>query len=344
MPRIEQQIRLPLSSALEVVLQGIRIRFGRSVVTITGVVLGIAFLMSILTTTVIRAGVSEESDLRNELDRMTRFLAADAGTLRGSAITVVAVGELSNKERRFVRRLRREGVATLHWLGAADTAPQGTQPVSRDALSDPGKAVVVMGRPPASDDQITLPSPTGRPTPIAATRLALAEAMPDSAGIDGRVVQLERELRPDEIQRLEQEATRSYVRNIWIITISLLVTVIGIANAMLMSVTERFREIGTMKCLGALSSFIRSIFLIESSIMGLVGSVLGSIVGLLFAVLSYSVTYGFGLVFSSLDVFWLLIYFVASVIAGVALSVIAAIYPAAYASRMVPASALRSNI
>ena len=42
----------------------------------------------------------------------------------------------------------------------------------------------------------------------------------------------------------------------WIIILSLLVCVVGIVNAQLMAVTERFREIGTMKCLGALDRFI----------------------------------------------------------------------------------------
>jgi len=343
MPRIEQQVRLPFSSALEVVLQGIRIRFGRSLVTITGVVLGIAFLMSILTTTVIRAGVSAESELRNELDRMVRFLAADAGLLRDSTITLVPVGELSTKEQRFVQRMQREGVAETYWLGEPDTALPGTLPTTPTTLSDPGKAVVVIGQPPR-DGQIELPDVMDRPIPVAVTRLTLADALPAGTGVDGRVVQLERELRADEVERLKQEAIRGEVRNIWIITISLLVTVIGIANAMLMSVTERFREIGTMKCLGALSSFIRSIFLVESSIMGLVGSAIGGLIGLIFAVLSYSLTYGFGLVFSSLDAVWLLVYFLVSIVAGVILSILAAIYPASYASRMLPATALRSNI
>ena len=40
-------------------------------------------------------------------------------------------------------------------------------------------------------------------------------------------------------------------RQAWLVTMSLVVCVIGIANAMLMSVTERYQEIGTMKCLGA---------------------------------------------------------------------------------------------
>ena len=47
-----------------------------------------------------------------------------------------------------------------------------------------------------------------------------------------------------------------------------------VLNAMLMSVTERFREIGTMKCLGALSAFVRQIFLFESCLIGAVGGLL----------------------------------------------------------------------
>ena len=46
--------------------------------------------------------------------------------------------------------------------------------------------------------------------------------------------------------RIEEERSKQT----WLISLSLLVCVVGIANAMLMSVTERFREIGTMKCLG----------------------------------------------------------------------------------------------
>ena len=46
----------------------------------------------------------------------------------------------------------------------------------------------------------------------------------------------------------------------WIVILSLLVCVVGIVNAQLMAVTERFREIGTMKCLGALDRFILGSF------------------------------------------------------------------------------------
>src|SRR5690606_27119167 len=89
-------------------------------------------------------------------------------------------------------------------------------------------------------------------------------------------------------------------RGAFIVVVSLLVTVIGISNAMLMSVTERFRDIGTIKCLGALSSFVRTIFLLEASFMGAVGGALGVLLGFVFAVGSYLVPYGADLSFLAL--------------------------------------------
>ena len=51
---------------------------------------------------------------------------------------------------------------------------------------------------------------------------------------------------------------------------------VGIINAMLMSVTERIREIGTMKCLGALDAFILKIYFIEAALQGLIGTAMGT--------------------------------------------------------------------
>ena len=66
-----------------------------------------------------------------------------------------------------------------------------------------------------------------------------------------------------------------------IAAISLLVGGIGVMNIMLVSVTERTREIGTRKALGARNSAIRLQFIVESVIICLIGGVIGVLVGLL---------------------------------------------------------------
>ena len=81
-------------------------------------------------------------------------------------------------------------------------------------------------------------------------------------------------------------------QQIWLIIMSLIVCVVGIANSMLMAVTERFREIGTMKCLGALNKFIVELFLLESGFQGLSGAFIGALVGFISIMLLSLKDYG----------------------------------------------------
>ncbi len=128
----------------------------------------------------------------------------------------------------------------------------------------------------------------------------------------------------------------------WLVVLSLLVCVVGIVNAQLMAVTERFREIGTMKCLGALDRFILRLFMLEAIMQGFVGSLVGALVGLLAALLSQTLMIG-PIIFSSLPIGTLLLTAVKGIGTGCLLSLIGVTYPAITAARMEPVEAMRAE-
>ncbi|MDL2280613.1 ABC transporter permease [Selenomonadales bacterium OttesenSCG-928-I06] len=118
-----------------------------------------------------------------------------------------------------------------------------------------------------------------------------------------------------------------------IASISLLVGGIGIMNIMLVSVTERTREIGTRKALGATYNNILLQFLIESIVIGITGGVMGVIVGIFG---SYGISYFAG---------WNTVVSIPSVVIAmsfsVAIGLIFGIYPARKAALLQPTEALR---
>ncbi|MCG6931074.1 MAG: FtsX-like permease family protein [Desulfofustis sp.] len=126
----------------------------------------------------------------------------------------------------------------------------------------------------------------------------------------------------------------------WIVTLSLLVCIVGIINAQLMSVTERFREIGTMKCLGALDRFIVRIFVLEALMQGVVGSLAGSVIGVVAALISSLFNLGSG-VFAVFPWQALAFSMLVSIVIGTGLSLAGVIYPAIIAARMQPVEAMR---
>ena len=115
--------------------------------------------------------------------------------------------------------------------------------------------------------------------------------------------------------------------------ISLLVGGIGVMNIMLVSITERTREIGTRKALGAKNSSIRFQFIIESMILCLIGGILGILVGFLLGAIAASIL-GYSAAVP-----------VAAIIVAVGFSMVIGIffgyYPANKAARMDPIEALR---
>ena len=120
-----------------------------------------------------------------------------------------------------------------------------------------------------------------------------------------------------------------------IAAISLLVGGIGVMNIMLVSVTERVREIGLRKALGATPAAIRHQFLAEAAMLGLSGGVLGAGIGLLGAlVIPHFIT-------NTITVVWWAV--AASIGVAMAIGVGFGVYPAARAARLAPIEALRSE-
>jgi putative ABC transport system permease protein len=125
----------------------------------------------------------------------------------------------------------------------------------------------------------------------------------------------------------------------WILVVALSVSVVGIANAMLISVQERVREIGTMRCLGATSGTILGLFLMEAAIQGAVGGIVGCVLGLFAALFSVGYTVGLDIIFR-VPATTTLIILSGSIVLAVALSAAATLYPAYRASRLDPVEAL----
>ena len=148
------------------------------------------------------------------------------------------------------------------------------------------------------DDQVLVPITTGRFRLFGSDRLrsisVLAESetkIPDAMAEVQRVLRREHRLgqgRPDDFQIRSQadflntlgETTQVFTYLLsGIAAVSLLVGGIGIMNIMLVSVTERTREIGIRKALGATKSNILLQFLIEAVVLCLLGGLIGALVG-----------------------------------------------------------------
>jgi putative ABC transport system permease protein len=117
--------------------------------------------------------------------------------------------------------------------------------------------------------------------------------------------------------------------------ISLLVGGIGVMNIMLVSVTERIREIGLRKALGATPSLIRRQFLVEASVLGLTGGALGAGLGIIGAIFLPSAV-GDPITISAWAV-------AGAVVVAMAIGVIFGVYPASRAAHLAPIDALRSE-
>ncbi len=332
---IGRQIVLPWRKALEIALKSIKVRFWRSMITMSSIILAIAFLMFIWAASAITAALAIGP--QRELDEVKAKLT----DVRAALAEAPGAPERAASLERYQEEIEE---AIEDTQGELDAAREQIE----DASAEEEKKLQAQ-----IEELEALLRPEQR-LKLLETYLAERRRQVElTKGEIDAVLQRERatgETSPQEGRAREARAgmgglATDFLRQMsptdkWLAALALLVCFVGIVNAMFMTVQERFREIGTMKCLGALDSFIVKIFLVESAMLGLIGTLFGMVIGLVLSVLRQWAVYG-GAMWRYLSPGSLVLAAIMAVAVGLILSTLAAIFPARKAARMEPVEAMR---
>jgi putative ABC transport system permease protein len=122
--------------------------------------------------------------------------------------------------------------------------------------------------------------------------------------------------------------------------ISLLVAATSIFNVMMMSVTERIREIGILRSIGTQKGEVRRMFLYEAVILGLVGAGIGAVMSVILGWLVVLAIVGTTKYFFT---YQSLVYVPMAMTIGIAICIFSGVYPAWKAANLDPIEALRAE-
>ncbi len=129
----------------------------------------------------------------------------------------------------------------------------------------------------------------------------------------------------------------------WWFYVAVLISISGITNAILMSVTERIKEIGTLKCLGSRNIHIVEIFLFESVLLGTLGGVLGAVIGYVAALVNFGAAVGWKYLTAEMALEASANILICIGISA-ALALLASVIPVLRAARVEPAAAMRYEV
>jgi hypothetical protein len=288
---VQQQVKLPFRKAVQIAWRNIRVRWWRSMLVTSGIILALAFLSYVMVSDAVSRGVTDHAVAKAEGrdEKLLEYL-----------------GRITDKaDMTLLAELRRENLIVY---------------------GDPVKLLEYL-------KQRGLIADTSDPKLREHAALVTSEADPKFL----------EDLKERKLIGTESDAKSEEAQTWWLVGLALLVSFVGILNAMLMSVTERFAEIGTMKCLGALDGFIVKLFLLESVFQGMAGTAVGLVIGVVLSILEGWFTFGnvalgvapWGRIGQTVGF---------CLVTGTLLTVAAGLYPAWRAARMQPVDAMRSEV